>query len=293
MVKCNIIDVNTVNLVCDRSYFVKFYWIIYMLHLKVNKKVIMLIAGLFSCFTALFVFANSNTVSVGAAPTVVNGLDKEQLKKKLVTKLGLTVNDVIETELSGIALITTDQGLFYVSHDGEYLIQGKVFELRERPVDLADASLAKVRLEGINKYTNDMIVYPAENEKHVITVFTDITCGYCRKLHNQMDEYNAKGITIRYLPYPRSGIYERTGQLSQGFQDLRSIWCNEDPNKALTNAKAGGNVAQRICEKPLEEEFNFARRIGINATPALILENGMLIPGYQDPGKLADMLDNL
>ena len=81
MVKCNIIDVNTVNLVCDRSYFVKFYWIIYMLHLKVNKKVIMLIAGLFSCFTALFVFANSNTVSVGAAPTVVNGLDKEQLKK--------------------------------------------------------------------------------------------------------------------------------------------------------------------------------------------------------------------
>ena len=181
----------------------------------------------------------------------------------------------------------------YASYDGEFFIQGKVYQVGETLTNLADASLSKIRLEGISKFESDMIVYPAKNEKHVVTVFTDITCGYCRKLHNEMDEYNAKGITVRYLPYPRSGIYDRSGGLSQGFQDLRSIWCNDNPNEALTSAKAGSPVAHRICDKKLEEQFSFARQIGINATPAIIFENGSMIPGYRDPTKLSALLENM
>jgi len=266
-----------------------------------KKSSAVIAASLISCFSIFYVFAgesgtstNSTTKSSAVKSSTINSmLDTELLKRKLKSSLGLTVEDVLETALPGIALVITDQGLFYASYDGEFFIQGKVYQVGETVTNLADASLSKIRLEGIAKFEDDMIVYPAENEKHVVTVFTDITCGYCRKLHNQMDEYNAKGITIRYLPYPRSGIYDRSGGLSQGFQDLRSIWCSDNPNEALTKAKSGANVAHRICNKKLEEEFNFARQIGINATPAMIFSNGMMIPGYQDPQKLSAMLEDM
>lgn len=197
------------------------------------------------------------------------------------------------TQLPGIALVVTNQGLFYTSYDGEFFIQGKVYKVGENVTNLADESLAKIRLDGMEKFSKDMIIFPAKDEKHVVTVFTDITCGYCRKLHDQMADYNARGITVRYLPYPRSGMYDQSGALSQGYQDLRSIWCNEDPKSALTKAKSGSGVAHRICDKPIEAEFNFGRQIGVNGTPAIILANGTMLPGYQDPAKLAEILAQL
>ncbi len=262
-----------------------------------RKRFAVVLAGIISCISIFYVAAgesnSNNTGSKSVALSPESTLDVALLKRKLKDSLGLTVDEVMETALPGIALVITDQGLFYASHDGEFFIQGKVYQVGDTVTNLADASLSKIRLEGIAKFEDDMIVYPAKNEKHVVTVFTDITCGYCRKLHNQMDDYNARGITVRYLPYPRSGIYDRSGGLSQGFQDLRSIWCSDNPNEALTKAKAGSTVAHRICDKKLEEEFNFARQIGINATPAIIFENGMLIPGYQDPAKLSELLENM
>ena len=264
-----------------------------MLKVMFKRKFAVILAGLIGCFSMVVVFAGDTGNASSVSSPIETNLDVEALKKKLKRTLGITVEDVIKTEFPGIALVITDQGLYYSSYNGEFFIQGKVYQVGETITNLADISLAKIRMEGIAKFEKDMIVYPAKNEKHVVTVFTDITCGYCRKLHKQMDEYNAKGITVRYLPYPRSGIFDRNGNLSQGFQDLRSIWCHENPNEALTNAKSGAKVAHRICDKPLEDGFNFARQIGINATPAIIFSNGMMVPGYQDPGKLLAMLEDL
>ena len=84
---------------------------------------------------------------------------------------------------------------------------------------------------------------------------------------------------------------DRTGGYSQGFKDLRSIWCHEDPQQALTKAKSGSNVAARICDKPIEDEFNFGRQVGVTGTPAIMLANGMMVPGYQDPSKLFALLE--
>jgi len=268
-----------------------------MLKLKFRKSFALALVSFISCSSIFYVFADDSGSTNSSASTVAQSndsiLDIGLLKSKLQSSLGITVDDVLETALPGIALVISDRGLYYASYDGKFFIQGKVYQVGETVTDLADVSLSKIRLEGISKFESDMIVYPAKNEKHVITVFTDITCGYCRKLHNQMDEYNAKGITVRYLPYPRSGVYDRNGELSKGFQDLRSIWCSENPNKALTKAKAGSTVAYRICDKKIEDQVNFARKIGINSTPAIIFENGMMIPGYQDPAKLSEMLGNM
>jgi thiol:disulfide interchange protein DsbC len=219
--------------------------------------------------------------------------DSAALKVQLTTTLGLEIKQVNASPMPGLVEVITNQGLFYASYDGKYFIQGKMFGLGTEVTNYTEESLAKVRVDGMTAFTNDMIIFPAKDEKHVVTVFTDITCGYCRKFHDQIDDYNDKGITVRYMAYPRSGVKDRMGQLSKGFKDLRSIWCHENPKEALTKAKSGSSVAQRICNKPIEDEFNFGRQIGVSGTPAIVFSNGMMIPGYQPPDKLAQILESL
>jgi len=219
--------------------------------------------------------------------------EKNVLKLKFSALLGLEVSQVKASPLNDIFEVFTNQGLFYASKDGNFLFHGKLFGINKSVVDLTEASLASIRIDGMKKFDKNMVVFPAENEKHVITVFTDITCGYCRKLHNQMDEYNKKGITVRYLAYPRSGIKNSLGELTANFKNMRSVWCNENPKKAMTTAFTGGNVPYRICDMKVAEEFDFGRQVGVNGTPAILLENGMMLPGYRDPASMLQVLESI
>jgi thiol:disulfide interchange protein DsbC len=270
-----------------------------MFTFELKKKIIVTTVCLASLFSMSFVFADSaaksNSVDNKAAPSASfgKGFNEKAFKAKFLNTLGLKVELIAPTQLKGVVLIVTNQGQFYASEDAEFFIQGRVFKLGDKLINVADASLADKRLEGVAKFANDVITYPAKDEKYVVTIFTDITCGYCRKLHNQMADYNALGITVKYLPYPRAGIYDQKGGLSQGYQDLRSIWCNEDPSTALTKAKTGTGVAHRICDKPVAEAFEFGRQIGVNGTPAIILSDGSMLAGYKEPKDLAKILADL
>mgnify|MGYP005987935075 CR=1 FL=1 len=247
----------------------------------------------------LFSILGSSNLALAESPTpelvttknVTANTDFATVKAKLSELLGFNITSIKASPLAGIVEVVTDQGLFYASADGKVLIQGKMYGLGQDISNLTERSLTQIRVDGMAKFANDMIVFPAKNEQHVVTVFTDITCGYCRKLHEQIDDYNDKGITVRYLAYPRSGVKDRAGNYSQGFKDLRSIWCNENPKQALTKAKTGVAVAARICDKPVEEEFNFGRQVGVTGTPAIIFSNGTMLPGYQDPNKLLRLLE--
>lgn len=252
---------------------------------------------------ALSVLGLTCNVAANAAPVTpsnnsvmlaqIDSTEFAAVKAKLSQSLGFQIDSIKHSKMPGVVEVLTDQGLFYASADGSYLLHGKLYGLNSGVSNLTEESLAQVRIEGMGKYADAMIVYPAKNEKHIVTVFTDITCGYCRKMHEQMDDYNDKGITVRYLAYPRAGVKDRSGSYSQGFKDLRSIWCHEDPQMALTKAKAGSSVAARICEMPIEEEFDFGRQVGVTGTPAIMLSNGMMVPGYQDPSKLFTLLETV
>jgi thiol:disulfide interchange protein DsbC len=259
--------------------------------MKIFKSILVLVSVLFVNTSVLAISADS--VSEGGSKNDKAAFDNKVISTKLLSKLGLQAESIKASSMAGMAEVVTKQGLFYVSFDGNYILQGKLYSIEEDVIDLTETALADVRLTGVKKFDNNMISYPAKNEKHVITVFTDITCGYCRKLHEQMQDYNDLGITVRYLAYPRAGVRDQLGNYSQSFKDLRSIWCHETPTTALTKAKSGSNVAERICEQPIEAEFDFGRQIGVNGTPAIILENGMMMPGYQPPEKLAQILNNL
>lgn len=234
--------------------------------------------------------ADSVTTSVAKPSISANEFNAAMLKKVIGAKLGLNVVKVEKTPMNDIAVVFTDQGLFYASYNGEFLIQGKLYSVKDEITDLTEQSLASIRLDGVKTFANDVIEYPAKDEKYVVTVFTDITCGYCRKMHAEMDEYNKRGITFRYLAYPRSGIKDRLGNFTDGYKDLRSVWCSDDSAEALTRAKSGSGIAYRICDKPIEGQFDFGRQIGVTGTPAIILPNGMMMPGYQPPAQLEAIL---
>ncbi len=219
-----------------------------------------------------------------AADTAKPNIDA--IKEKLVKIAGLKVMSMQDTPIHDLYLAMTDRGVFYVSGDGTKLINGSMFDLSNGFKNLTEAAMGKPRIAALKKFEPEMIVYKAKNEKHVVTVFTDITCGYCRKLHKEMKQYNDEGITIRYLAFPRAGVPSSVAS------EMQSIWCSKDPLKAMDDAKAGNDVANKACDAKIAEQYHLGQSFGINGTPAIILDDGTLIPGYQPPARLLQTIEN-
>jgi thiol:disulfide interchange protein DsbC len=208
---------------------------------------------------------------------------KQSLAKVLP---GVTPDTIKPSPMQGVSEVLVGPRLFYISDDGRYLLQGSLIDLETRK-DISEERRKGIRLDAINKVGSDnMIVFPAEKERHTITVFTDIDCGYCRKLHKEIDQFNAEGITVRYLMFPRSGIN------TPSYDKAVSVWCADDRRAALTLAKAGEDIAARKCDNPVQDQYELGSMLGVTGTPALILDNGELLPGYVPAKRLAQALDS-
>lgn len=192
---------------------------------------------------------------------------------------------IAESPLPGLYEVTFGTRIVYVSSDGRYLVKGRMVDLETRTEITEDREqqLKQGLLAGLDE--SQMIVYGDKDARHTVTVFTDIDCGYCRKLHSEMDAYNAAGIRVRYMAYPRAGIG------SPSAQKAASVWCADDRQQAMDQAKSGANLPKRECDNPVAAQYRLGREFGINGTPALLLEDGSLIPGYIPAKRLAAMLD--
>ena len=208
----------------------------------------------------------------------------DAVKAKIQSTLGMKISAIADSPVNGLLQLETDKGLFYSSDDGKFLLQARVYNLDEGMRNETEITLSQMRLAGIEEFKDSVIEYKAKNEKYVVTIFTDINCGYCRKLHNEIDKYNDLGITVRYLAYPREGLRSATSK------SMVSVWCADDKPKALTAAKNGETVKPKTCESKVAEQYAFGQRVGVNGTPNIILPDGTLIPGYQPPGILVQAL---
>ena len=208
----------------------------------------------------------------------------EQVKTKLQASLGMQISSIGDAPVPGLLQIMTEKGLFYTSQDGKYLLQARIYNIEDGMRNISEEALGNVRLGGLAQFNEAVIEYKADNEKYVVNIFTDITCGYCRELHNEMDQYNDLGITVRYLAFPRNGIN------SSSYTDMVSIWCADDQQEAMDNAKAGETVPNKKCETKVAEQYAFGQKIGVNGTPNIILPDGSVIPGYQPPKQLEEAL---
>ena len=202
-----------------------------------------------------------------------------EIKSKLQA-LGAKNIEVKDSPVKGLKTAVTDQGILYVSENGQYVLQGKMYELTNKgPVDVAGKLLA----DKVNALKNEMIFYPAKNEKYVVTVFMDITCHYCHILHQQVKEYNDLGITVRYLAFPRAGMNETARQ-------MEAIWTAKDPVFALNEAEKGNLPKELKTPNIVKKQYDLGVQLGVKGTPSIVTSTGEMLGGYLKPQDLLAVL---
>ncbi|HEY6941855.1 DsbC family protein [Dokdonella sp.] len=197
--------------------------------------------------------------------------------------------DVIEqAPLPGFRQVIVGGQMVYVSDDGKYLMQGTLYDTKGKR-DLTAARLAVDTKRKVDAVPADkrIVFAPSGKPKYKVTVFTDIDCGYCRKLHSQVAEYNQRGIELDYLFFPRSGLN------TPSFDKAVSVWCAKDRKSAFTAAKSGANPAPLKCDNPVAEQYTLGTQVGVNATPAIYAPDGTHIGGYLPPDEMLARLQSL
>ncbi|MDX3774401.1 bifunctional protein-disulfide isomerase/oxidoreductase DsbC [Chromatiaceae bacterium AAb-1] len=218
-----------------------------------------------------------------AVASVQDSSASEQKIRQMFDELGLTVNAISESPVAGLLQIFTNKGLFFVSADGRFFMEGHIYDLTNR-VLVNDMAMRGYVHDNIARYTDSAIEYKAKNEKYVVTVFTDPTCGYCRKLHNEMKDYNDAGITVRYLGFPRGGLSSET------YLQMQHIWCTKNARGAMNDAKAGKTISPAMCANKVKEHYELGQSFGISGTPAIVLPGGQIAPGYLPVAALLEKL---
>lgn len=197
----------------------------------------------------------------------------------------LQVERIGPAPLPGFRQAIVGGQVVYVSDDGKYLIQGVVLDIPTRR-NLADMLMDGYRAEQLATVpATDRIIFAPANPTHTVAVLTDAECGFCRRFHQDIAEYNRLGIAVEYIAFPRMG------PASKDFADMESIWCASDRRKALTDAKAGRPVPARSCTSPVASQYAMGQRIGLTGTPMVLTRDGAVLGGYLSPEQLKSALD--
>jgi len=207
--------------------------------------------------------------------------DDAALKSKL-EKLGVKDIEIQSSPIKGLRTVISDQGVFYAEEGGDYLLQGNIYKLSDKGISNISNN---VLMDKLNALTSEMIVYPAKNEKHVVTVFMDITCHYCHLLHQQIKEYNDLGITVRYLAFPRGGMETKTAS------QMEAIFTAKDPAFALNEAENGNLPKELKTPNIVKKHYNLGIQFGVNGTPTIVTSKGEIIGGYLKPRELLAELE--
>lgn len=212
--------------------------------------------------------------------------DRKEDEAAIRKALGNVKPDVIApAPIAGLYEVVAGPHVVYVSADGRYMLQGELIDVQNRKSLTEPRRREAIRVLMDSVSEDDMIIFKPGKVKHVVTVFTDIDCGYCRKLHNEMDDYLAEGIEVRYMMFPRAGVG------SESYRKAVAVWCADDRNVAMTNAKTGKALEMKSCENPLDQHMNLVRQLGARGTPFIVLEDGSTQPGYVPAKQLAKLLD--
>jgi thiol:disulfide interchange protein DsbC len=197
------------------------------------------------------------------------------------------VDDVRASPMKGIYEVVMGADIAYVSGDGRFLIAGDMYEIGSR-TNLTESGRQKARVQTLAKLDErDMIVFKPQTVKHTITVFTDVECGYCRKLHGEISQLNGLGVQVRYLAYPRAGPG------TDDWRKMEAVWCSKDRKTAITDAKAGKEVKAEQCAAPIAKQFKLGEQLGVRGTPAIFTNSGDYIGGYLAPAQMVQELDRL
>lgn len=240
-----------------------------------------MVAGLAGLLIASLILLPS--LSIAEVPSAVANTIVSKLSSG---RADLTYRVTGPAPMAGFYEVQVDGGpMLYVSASGEYFFDGSLYQVSSGQfVNVRDMRLNDERRAIFaNRSTSDMIIFkPTGQTKAVMNVFTDVDCGYCRKLHREVAELNAYGIEVRYLAYPRAGIP------SESYDKIATAWCSKDQQDIFTRVKNGENIPTSVCaNNPVAEHFALGRDLGVTGTPSIILMDGTMIPGYKPAADIA------
>ena len=226
--------------------------------------IVIIMSAIFAAFMAFASVSNAGTEE-----------DIAKVRAEL-TKMIPQASDaeIIASPAKGVYRMQIEGSYAFAYVDGDFVLLGDLYNTLDK-VNLGDQANSERMASLIADVSPEkMIVFGPDKPERYITVFTDIDCGYCRKLHNEVPQLNEAGIQVRYLAFPRAGVG------SDSHKKYESVWCNDDQQTALTSAKSGKSVASATCENPVEETYNLGREVGVRGTPTIIFDDGTVSPGY-------------
>jgi thiol:disulfide interchange protein DsbC len=229
-------------------------------------------------FAALALLLGTPAAMTQAAP-------KSDVRAEIARHLEVKPEDIQPSPIPGLYEIRNGSDVGYVSVDGRFYVDGDIFDMQTRD-NLTEPRRQQGRLDLLSKVSDsDAIVFTPQGPiRHTLTVFTDVDCTYCRRMHQEMAELNRLGIRVRYLMYPRSGPD------SESWHKAEAVWCSADRRDALTRAKRGENIKAPACKAPVAEQYALGQEMGIRGTPAIITDKGEYLTGYMPAAQLSEYL---
>lgn len=214
----------------------------------------------------------------------------QKLQADLAAKLAKVIPDakvtsVTPSPIPGLYEVMLGASVLYMTADGRYTLRGDIIDLKTR-TNLTDSRRAEARIAAFASEAPRAIEFAPANGRveSTIYVFTDIDCGYCRKLHAEVPKLNAAGVAVQYFAFPRAGLK------SESYDKAVAVWCAKDPRAALTAAKQGQKPELRKCDNPVADQFELGQSVGVQGTPAVFTEDGEEIGGYIPAPELIKML---
>ncbi len=209
-----------------------------------------------------------------------------QVRSKLLQlEPDLIIEQIYEVALPGWYQVRLRGGeILYTDAAVNFVFYGELYQIDadNQATNLTQVARAEVIADKVGAVPEqDMIIFAARQPQAQITVFTDVDCTYCQKLHSEVEQLNAQGVSVRYLAYPNGGVGSPT------YDTMVGVWCADDRQQAMNAAKQGQPVAAASCKNPVEKQYALGRSAGVQGTPNIILENGELVPGYVPAQQLA------
>ena len=236
-----------------------------------------LLRGL-GCASALLMACVGSSAQILDAPPAVQSVVKNLMPE-------MTASWLKPAPMAGMWEVAFGPHVFYISEDGQHLLRGDIVKV-DGFINLTRPARNRARLEVVKGLgASNLIVFKPEAVGHTVTIFTDVDCGYCAKLHSEMQSYLDAGIQIRYAAFPRAGIG------SESYRKMVSVWCADDQRIAMTLSKAGQTIADKTCTNPVAEQYEVGQLLGVRGTPTMVLETGDLVPGYLPAGRLLQAIE--
>jgi thiol:disulfide interchange protein DsbC len=232
--------------------------------------------------------ARAATADQGQTPPGGQAADPRAVLLKRLPA-GTKLEDLRPSPIPGIYEFAQGADVSYLTADGKYFLDGNLYDMDSRE-NLTEALRTRARLAMISAVPeSQMVIFSPKNPLYTITVFTDVDCAYCRKLHSEMAELNRLGVRVRYMFYPR------TGPNTESWKKAEAVWCSANRNEALTRAKSGIPLDMtKTCDAtPVAREYALGQSIGVRGTPAIVTERGEYISGYMPPPELVQQIKDL